>query len=171
MARSLSDEPPTLMGLMMSTTDLPSTSPNPGTGTRPASTWHSEADTASTAVDSHPAVVVTTTIDADTPTPTTPSTPKPSKTTQSKMKENFIQVSSSPAVSTSEDEAESPPQQRGRLMGHIVSIEGIKRSLSQTDLRVRKGSRIRSAMSKLSGRWKREGERVVSVGVVGGEKK
>lgn len=151
-------EPPTLMGLMMSTSNLPSTLQAPN---RPASTWHSEADTTSTAVDT-PAVVVTTIEDV------TPTTPKAS-IKKRELKEEFIHVS--PAVS-SEDElsaAGSPSprereRERGRL-GTIVSIERIKRSLSQSDLRMRKGSRIRSAMSKLSGRWKKEGERVVSVGV------
>ncbi|KAK5651192.1 hypothetical protein OQA88_12740 [Cercophora sp. LCS_1] len=150
----MASEPPTLMGLMMSTSDLPATLPPPN---RPASTWHSEADTTSTAVDT-PAVVVTA-IDAEVPTPTTPKA-----NAKRDIKEEFIQVS--PAVS-SEDELSAAGSPRGRL-GHIVSIEGIKRSLSQGDLRVRKGSRIRSAMSKLSGRWKKDGG---AVGVGGEEKK
>ena len=221
------DPAPTLMGMMMSCNDLPSTltaaatsSPNPLTPPRnkpqrPASTWHSEADTysasaASTVVDA-PALIASRTgtqSESQTaaspqshhhhhPKPRTPTrspSPKPtrattgtkllasrSKDSSSKSRkqsssdettEDFIQVThpspggSSASGAGGRSPENSPPQShhRGRL-GHIVSISGIKRSLSQSDLRLpRRPSRIKSAMSRLSKGWQlhfgeREGER------------
>ncbi|KAK0654857.1 hypothetical protein B0T16DRAFT_450612 [Cercophora newfieldiana] len=212
------DAPPTLMGMMMSCNDLPSTltsssspsSPKPPKAApavtvtvtpitpprskppRPASTWHSDADAdadtsdsiASTAVDAPSTPIASRTAPN---TPNAPHThrdrerePLGSDTKQSQsstLTEDFIQVShpTSPDRSHSPDRSppSSPPQgqrERGRL-GHIVSISGIKRSLSQTDLRLgaRRPSRIKAAVSRLSRNWTQhfgEGE-----GGRGGEEK
>ncbi|KAK0634094.1 hypothetical protein B0T14DRAFT_508370, partial [Immersiella caudata] len=204
MARDASldiDSPPTLMGMMMSSTDLPSTltstprkttrtplNPVPVTPPRninrpqpsTISTYHSDADPdhedttdsiASTAVDA-PATR-TTSLPAPEPAPLTlPKTPQNPRRTHPKDKagrpsftfkeeissetEEFITITHpSPSPNHDRSPEGSPPQshQRGRL-GHIVSISGIKRSLSQTDLRgVRRPSRIKAAVSRLSRNW------------------
>lgn len=184
---------PTLMGMMMSCDDLPSTasasrSPSsPPRATRPASTWHSEVDTcgtsaASTAVgDSSVAIAVQ--IDApdadndnDNSGLRTPE--KDSSDSIANLKaDNFTKLTTrpvampviaSPATShlglghdwdrhqDDESQAGSPP--RSRKLGHIISISGLRRTLSQTDLALpggpqRRTSRIRSAMTKVSRSW------------------
>ncbi|KAK0702392.1 hypothetical protein B0H67DRAFT_650428 [Lasiosphaeris hirsuta] len=191
MSRHALEPPPTLMGLMMSCNDLPSTLTSgtiattaavtpPSTATRPSSTWHSEVETyasaGSTAVDQ--SVVVNTSA-----SPSSPASPasKISNDSESQSqspppvlrpnghgmakegeKVGFVAVTRprpSAAVSgwdRSEDDEphpESPPHQRGRL-GHIISMSGLKRSLSQSDLAPRrKPSRIKSAMVRVSRQW------------------
>ena len=158
MARRTMEPPATLMGLMMSSDDLtlPPIATPPRPRERPASTSHSEADTyasaASTIVDQPVVIHVTSPNDRTRQArPCTPdNTARDESNQQSDEKEGFVQVVRPEHMSG----GESPPSpQRGRL-GHIVSITGIKRSLSQTDLRLpRRGTRIKSAMSKLSKNW------------------
>ncbi|KAK4445322.1 hypothetical protein QBC34DRAFT_164525 [Podospora aff. communis PSN243] len=208
------DSPPTLMGMMMSSTDLPSTLtstprkhenstrtttlPIPVTPprninrTKPTLTatttpYHSDLDPdqedttdsiVSTAVDA-PATR-TTSLPTPEPAPLTgPKTParrtnpkehftfKEEITPEHCETDEFVTIthpspSPNPHGGRLRDHDRSPegspPQmhQRGRL-GHIVSISGIKRSLSQTDLRgVRRPSRIKAAVSRLSRNWGRE---------------
>jgi hypothetical protein len=208
------DSPPTLMGMMMSCTDLPSTltstprkstrtplpvpvtpprkanrtNPTVATTTTTTTTpYHSDPDVdqedttdsiASTAVDA-PA---TRTTSLPTPEPATlPKTPArrthpkehftfKEEITPEHETEEFITITHpSPSPNRHHDRSPegSPPQshQRGRL-GHIVSISGIKRSLSQTDLRgMRRPSRIKAAVSRLSRNWGRE-----KGGQLGGER-
>ncbi|KAK3356480.1 hypothetical protein B0T25DRAFT_516124 [Lasiosphaeria hispida] len=185
MSRHALEPPPTLMGLMMSCNDLPSTLTSgtmttttavtpPSTATRPSSTWHSEVETyasaGSTAVDQ--SIVIN--------TPALPASPaskisndsesqapqevRPNRHSKAKEGEKVGFVAAtrprpSAAVSgwdRSEDDEphpESPPHQRGRL-GHIISMSGLKRSLSQGDLAPRrKPSRIKSAMVRVSRQW------------------
>lgn len=173
------DSPPTLMGMMMSCNDLPSTLHSPPqrhahpepftphrnpTFNRAGSIADTSTSTASTAVDAPhaPAITISHVSHAT----------SPSKQ-NSDITEEFIQITH-PSPTPSSDASPkrsgspelSPPRSRGRL-GHIVSIEGIKRSLSQSDLRAvgRKGStqRIKGVMFRLgrniSQQWKHgEGE-------------
>ncbi|KAK1754048.1 hypothetical protein QBC47DRAFT_385482 [Echria macrotheca] len=198
MASHALEAPPTLMGLMMSCNDLPSTavarpSTPPSIPARPASTWHSEVDTytsaGSTAVGDSVVLVNNGTASGsvevyDEHSQTAPTTPPASSAKNSSDSVHHVarshpkdgsyvaitmSVPKSRAVSgwdRSDDDEESSqpggsplPPLRNRKLGHIISMSGLRKTLSQTDLtplghqQQRRPSRIRSAMSKVSRHW------------------
>lgn len=164
---------PTLMGMMMSCDDLPSaaaavapSTPPPRTA-RPASAWHSEVDTCATSAAStavgDPAVA----IQVAAPEDEVKTPKKDSSDSVANLKEDgFIAVARplapSPANSnlglgwdrSEDDDSQSGSPPRSRKLGQIISISGLRRSFSQTDLALpRRPSRIRSAMTKVSRSW------------------